>query len=250
MTGPASSSKNSNRCCLPLFSSPIGRKWIVAITGIVFVLFVIGHLLGNLTIFAGPDAMNGYAAFLKGTGEILWVVRLVLLACIVLHVWFTISLWHENKRARPQKYAVKNDLGTTVYARWMRISGLTVLAFVLYHLAQFTWESFNPEYKGWVDAQGRHDVYRMVVTSFSCPFVSGFYILAVGLLGMHLSHGIASLFQTLGLTTEKLRPVFEKGGLVLAWIIFLGFASIPSAVLFLGLGQSCCSGQPACPFCH
>ena len=245
---PSKAAKKSWCCCLPLFSSPIGRKWIVAITGIVLVLFVIGHLLGNLSIFVGPDAMNSYAAFLKSTGEILWVVRIVLLACVVLHIWFTIALWRENLAARPQKYAVKNDLGTTVYARLMRISGLTVLAFVLYHLAQFTWEAFNPEYKTWVDEKGHHDVYRMVVTAFSCPFVSGFYLLAVGLLGMHLSHGIASLFQTLGITTEKLRPVFEKGGLVIAWIIFLGFASIPTAVMFGFVRLP--SSLPACPFCH
>ena len=251
MTSPATQSKAAKKscgCCIPLLSSPIGRKWIVAITGIVLILFVIGHLLGNLSIFVGPDAMNSYAAFLKSTGELLWVVRIVLLTCVVLHIWFTITLWRENLSARPQKYAVKNDLGTTVYARLMRISGLTVLAFVLYHLAQFTWQAFNPEYKTWIDAQGRHDVYRMVVTAFECPFVSGFYILAVGLLGMHLSHGIASLFQTLGLTTEKLRPVFERGGLLIAWIIFLGFASIPTAVL-LGLVK-CSASMPSCPFSH
>jgi succinate dehydrogenase / fumarate reductase cytochrome b subunit len=248
MTSPATSSKKSCACCLPLFSSSIGRKWVVAITGIFLVLFVIGHMLGNLSIFLGQDAINSYAQFLQGLGEILWLVRIVLLTCVVLHIWFTITLWHENMKARPQKYAVKNDLGTTVYARLMRISGLTVLAFVLYHLAQFTWQAFTPETKTWVDALGRHDVYRMVITAFECPFVSGFYILAVGLLGMHLSHGIASLFQTLGITTEKMRPVFEKGGLIVAWIIFLGFASIPTAVL-LGLVKTS-STLPACPFCH
>jgi len=250
MTSPVSPSKaaKKNYCCLPLFSSSIGRKWVVAITGIVLVLFVIGHLVGNLSIFLGPDSMNSYAHLLQNLGELLWLVRIVLLACVVLHIWFTITLWRENMKARPQKYAVKNDLGTTVYARLMRISGLTVLSFVLYHLAQFTWEAFNPEYKTWVDPQGRHDVYRMVVTAFECPLVSGFYILAVGLLGMHLSHGIASLFQTLGITTKKMRPVFEKGGLIVAWIIFLGFASIPTAVLF-GLVKLP-SSLPACSLCH
>jgi succinate dehydrogenase / fumarate reductase cytochrome b subunit len=231
-----------------LLSSSIGRKWVVALTGIVLVLFVIGHMLGNLSLFLGQNAINSYAQFLQGLGEILWLVRIVLLTCVVLHIWFTITLWHENMRSRPQKYAVKNDLGTTVYARLMRISGLTVLAFVLYHLAQFTWQYFTPETRTWVDAEGRHDVYRMVITAFECPFVSGFYILAVGLLGMHLSHGIASLFQTLGITTEKMRPVFEKGGLIVAWVIFLGFASIPTAVL-LGLVKTS-STLPACPFCH
>jgi succinate dehydrogenase / fumarate reductase cytochrome b subunit len=231
-----------------LLSSSIGRKWVVALTGIVLVLFVIGHMLGNLSLFLGQNAINSYAQFLQGLGEILWLVRIVLLTCVVLHIWFTITLWHENMRSRPQKYAVKNDLGTTVYARLMRVSGLTVLAFVLYHLAQFTWQYFTPETRTWVDAEGRHDVYRMVITAFECPFVSGFYILAVGLLGMHLSHGVASLFQTLGITTEKMRPVFERGGLILAWIVFLGFASIPAAVL-LGLVKVA-GTLPACPFCH
>ena len=251
MTSPATPSKAAKKSCvcyIPLLSSSIGRKWIVAITGIVLVLFVIGHMLGNLSLFLGQNAINTYAEFLQNLGEILWLVRIVLLTCVVLHIWFTITLWRENLAARHQKYAVKKNLGTTVYARLMRISGLTVLAFVLYHLAQFTWQAFTPETKTWVDALGRHDVYRMVITAFSCPLVSGFYILAVGLLGMHLSHGIASLFQTLGLTTEKLRPVFEKGGLIIAWIIFLGFASIPTAVLF-GLVKLP-SSLPVCPFCH
>jgi len=247
MSQSASSPKPSC-CCSPLLSSSIGRKWVVALTGIVLVLFVIGHMLGNLSLFLGQNAINSYAQFLQGLGEILWLVRIVLLTCVVLHIWFTITLWHENMRSRPQKYAVKNDLGTTVYARLMRISGLTVLAFVLYHLAQFTWQYFTPETRTWVDAEGRHDVYRMVITAFECPFVSGFYILAVGLLGMHLSHGVASLFQTLGITTEKMRPVFERGGLILAWVVFLGFASIPTAVL-LGLVKTS-STLPACPFCH
>ena len=215
MSGSVSSKKTSS-CCLPLFSSPIGRKWIVALTGIILILFVIAHLLGNLSIL----------------GALLWVARIGLLLAVFLHIWFTISLWRENLAARPQKYAVKNDLQTTVYARLMRLSGLVVLAFVLFHLAEFTWQAFTPEYKTWVDAQGRHDVYRMVIAGFSSPFVTCFYLLAIGLLAMHLSHGIASLFQTLGITTAKMRPLFEKGGRAIAWIIFAGYVSIPLAVFF------------------
>lgn len=247
MSGSASSSKKSCCGCSPLFSSSIGRKWIVALTGIVLVLFVIGHLLGNLSIFLGPDAINSYAQFLQGLGEILWVIRLVLLACLVFHVWFTITLWHENKKARPQKYAVQQKLETTVYARWMRLSGLTVLAFVLFHLAEFTWQAFTPATKTWVDALGRHDVYRMVVSAFSCPLISGFYILAIGLLAMHLSHGIGSLFQTLGITSAKMRPVFERGGKIIAIVLFLGYVSIPTAVL---LGILHVPSLPSCPACH
>ncbi len=246
MTSPAYSSKKSCACCLPILSSSIGRKWIVAITGFVLVLFVVGHLIGNLSIFLGPDAINSYALFLQSLGEILWAIRLFLLACVVLHIGFTITLWRENMRARPQKYAVKNDLETTVYARLMRLSGLVVLAFILFHLAEFTWQAFTPEYKTWVDGAGRHDVYRMVIAGFSSPFVAGFYILAIGLLAMHLSHGMASLFQTLGITTAKMRPIFERGGRTLAWVIFAGYVSIPLAVFF-GLLR-----YPAavCPFCH
>lgn len=249
MCGAAFQPPSSSRS--PLLSSSIGRKWIVAVTGIVLVLFVIGHLVGNFSIFLGPDSMNSYAHLLQNLGELLWLVRGVLLLCVVLHIWFTISLWRENKKARPGKYAVDAKLGTTVYARWMRISGLTVLAFVIYHLAQFTWEAFNPEYRTWVDARGYHDVYRMVVTAFSCPFVSVFYIIAVGLLAMHLSHGIASLFQTLGLTSQKLRPHFERGGKIVAWLIFVGFASIPASVL-LGLVKvsSALPDCPVCPMCR
>ena len=242
MSGPASSKKTSS-CCLPLFSSPIGRKWIVAITGIILILFVIAHLLGNLSIFLGPEAINAYAEKLQDLGALLWVARIGLLLAVFLHIWFTISLWRENLAARPQKYAVKNDLQTTVYARLMRLSGLVVLAFVLFHLAEFTWQAFTPEYKTWVDAQGRHDVYRMVIAGFSSPFVTGFYVLAIGLLAMHLSHGIASLFQTLGITTAKMRPLFEKGGRTIAWIIFAGYVSIPLAVFFgiLGYPAAACS---------
>ena len=247
MSGSASPKKTKESCsaCIPPFSSTIGRKWVVALTGIVLVLFVIGHLLGNLSIFLGPDAINSYAQFLQGLGEILWMIRLFLLACVGLHIWFTITLWHENMRARPQKYAVKNDLDTTVYARLMRLSGLVVLAFVLFHLAEFTWQAFTPEYRSWHDVQGRHDVYRMVIAGFSNPFVTGFYILAIGLLAMHLSHGIASLFQTLGITTAKMRPVFEKGGRTIAWLLFAGYISIPLAVFF-GILRF----PSACSLCH
>jgi succinate dehydrogenase / fumarate reductase cytochrome b subunit len=247
MSSSPSSSKKSACCCWPLLSSSIGRKWIVAITGIVLVLFVIGHLLGNLSIFLGPDAINAYALFLQSLGEILWLIRIVLLACVVLHIWFTIALWRENRAARPQKYAVKNDLQTTVYARLMRLSGLTVLAFILFHLAEFTWQAFTPEYRNWVDAQGRHDVYRMVIAGFSNPFVTGFYMIAIGLLAMHLSHGIASLFQTLGITTAKMRPLFERAGRIVAWVIFVGYVSIPLAVFF---GILSYPHVARCSLCH
>ncbi len=234
-------------CSLPLLSSSIGRKWIVAGTGILLVLFVIGHLLGNLTIFPGPDWINAYAEHLQSLGPFLWVIRLILLTIVGLHITCTILLWHENRIANPKKYAVENTLKTTIYARSMRLTGLVFIAFVIFHLAHLTWQGFNPETRTWVDAEGRHDVYRMLIAAFSNPFISAFYILSVGLLAMHLSHGIASLFQTLGLTSAKLRPLFERGGRIVAWIIFAGYASIPLAVL---LGILRYPHASACSFCH
>lgn len=190
------------------------------------------HLLGNLSIFLGPEAINSYSEKLHHLGVLLWVARLGLIAVAVLHVFFTISLWRENKKASPQKYAVQRTLETTLYARSMRLSGLVILGFVLFHLAQFTWELTNPDYKNWVDTLGRHDVYRMLVSAFSTWWVAGFYLLSVGLLALHLAHGIASLFQTLGLTSEKLRPRFERAGRLIALLFFVGYASIPVAVFF------------------
>lgn len=248
----SSSNPTGKKCCRgkcplgPLLISSIGRKWIVAITGVILLLFVCGHLLGNLSIFLGPDAINTYAKFLQGLGEILWVIRIGLLACVVLHITCTILLWIENRAATPQKYAVSNTLKTTVYARHMRLSGLVVLAFIIFHLAEFTLQAFTPEYKGFHDELGRHDVYRMVIAGFSSYWVSGFYIIAIGLLAMHLNHGIASLFQTLGFTTAKMRPIFEKGGAIIAWALFAGYVSIPFAVLLGILRYS----HAACPLCH
>ncbi len=213
-------------------TSSIGRKWIVAITGLALIGFITIHLLGNLSIFLGPDAVNGYAANLHHLGKLLWIARLGLIVAAGLHVYFTMLLWRENKKTQPQKYAISQSLETTIYARTMRLSGLVVFGFVLFHLAQFTWEWVNPESKEWIDTAGRHDVYRMLVSGFQTPWVSGFYFLSVGFLALHLSHGIASLFQTLGLTSKKLRPRFECAGKIIAWAFFLGYASIPVAIFF------------------
>ncbi len=219
-----------------LFSS-IGKKTVVAVTGILLVLFVIGHLAGNLTFFFGPDWINAYAVHLRDLGPLLWVARIGLLVAVGLHIFFTMKLWQENHTARPEKYAVKNRVQSTVFARTMRLTGLIVFAFVIFHLAHFTWLIVHPEFRAWHDAQGRHDVFRMIVDGFSYPLVSGFYILSLALLASHLSHGIGSLFQTLGLSNRRLQPLFAKGGKFIAWALFVGFASIPVSVL-LGFGHA------------
>ena len=212
-------------------SSSIGRKWVVALTGLALFGFVVGHLIGNLQIFLGPEPLNRYAFFLQNLGELLWVIRLGLLAMLVAHIFFTIQLRLENRRARGTGYAVTKRRAATFPARMMALSGLMVLCFIVFHLLHFTAQKIDPSYLTLHDAQGRHDVYRMMILGFQNRWASAFYLVGVGLLAMHLNHGIGSLFQTLGLNSAKLRPLWEKGGVAFSWLIFLGYAAIPVAVL-------------------
>ncbi len=223
-----------------LFSS-IGKKAIVALTGIALVLFVVGHMCGNMTVYAGRDWINAYAMHLQDLGPLLWVIRLGLLTVLVLHIFFTMLLWKENQAARPEKYAVTATMKSTVFARTMRLTGLIVLAFIAFHLAHFTLKLVDPAFSGYqTELHGRevHDVHRMVVVGFRNPFVSGFYILSLALVAFHLSHGVASLFQTLGITNKALRPTYEAAGRALAWFLFVGYASIPVSILLFGLGKN------------
>jgi succinate dehydrogenase / fumarate reductase, cytochrome b subunit len=222
-----------------IFSS-IGKKTIVAVTGIVLVLFVIGHMIGNLTVFFGPEAINSYAMHLRDLGPLLWLVRLGLLVSVILHIWFTMLVWKENAAAHPQKYAVSASMNTTIFARTMRLTGLILLAFIVFHIAHFTLLLVDPGYANYhADLHGRevHDVYRMVIVGFRNPFISLFYIVAMALLAFHLSHGVASLFQTLGVTDQKMRFYYETAGQILAWVLFVGYIAIPVSVLVFGLGN-------------
>ena len=212
---------------------------VVAVTGTLLVLFVIGHLGGNLTFFLGPDWMNAYAKHLRELGPLLWVARIGLLAAVGLHIYFTMLLWKENQAARPSKYVVKNTIQASVGVRTMRLTGLVVFAFVVFHILHFTTRNIDPAFRTYeynLHGEEVHNVFRMVVVGFSNPLVSAFYIISLALLAFHLSHGIASLFQTLGLTNKKLQPVFQIAGRVIAWGLFLGFSSIPVSVL-LGFGR-------------
>jgi succinate dehydrogenase / fumarate reductase cytochrome b subunit len=212
-------------------TSSIGRKWIVALTGLGLFGFVVGHLIGNLQVFIGPEPLNRYAYFLQNLGELLWAIRLGLLATLVAHVVFTIKLRLENRAARGTRYAVTTRRAATFPARMMMLSGLMVLCFIIFHLLHFTAQTVDPSFLALHDEKGRHDVYRMMILGFQSKAASAFYIVAVGLLAMHLNHGIGSLFQTLGLNSAKVRPLWEKGGVAFSWLIFLGYASIPVAVL-------------------
>lgn len=222
----------------PLDSS-IGTKVVMGATGLLLVGFVLVHMLGNLQIFLGPEALNHYGELLRTLPELLWAARIILLVAVILHITSALRLTVQNRAARPERYSVSRPVQVGIAPRTLALSGLVILAFVVYHLMHFTFLVTHPEYADLVDAQGRHDVYAMVVAGFSQPLVSGFYILAQILLAMHLSHGIGSLFQTLGLATPRWRPRLDRLGRVLAWVILLGNVSIPAAVL---LGLLPCTG--------
>jgi len=214
-----------------LYKSSIGKKWIVGITGLILLLFVIGHLIGNLQIFIGQETFNTYAAFLQGLGDLLWAVRIFLIVVFVLHIVTTILLSIQNRRARPQAYAMKNYKRSTLASRTMILSGLIILCFVVVHLLDFTFQSTHPEFKTLHDSHGRHDVYAMVIAAFQQTWISVFYVIGVFLLCLHLSHGIQSFFQTLGLNSKHLTHKLVVGGRIFAWALFVGYASIPLAIL-------------------
>jgi succinate dehydrogenase / fumarate reductase, cytochrome b subunit len=215
-----------------LYRSSIGRKMIVAITGAILMLFVIGHLLGNLQIFLGPRWINDYAQHLRDLGPLLWLVRIVLLVSVLLHIYFTILLAIENRRARPRAYLKKQNVKASFASRHMVVSGLLVLAFIIFHLLHFTGRKFDPHFpllKN--DPLNHYDVYSMMVYGFQNVYVSGFYIIGLFLLTLHLTHGASSFLQSLGLNDKKLTPRLAFGARVFAWLLFIGYSSIPLAIL-------------------
>lgn len=212
-------------------SSSVGRKWIVGLTGVALVGFVTGHMLGNLQIFLGQEAINRYAAALQSLGEGLWAIRLALLAIVAAHIWFTIQITRENRAARPVGYAVRGFQKSTLASRTMIVSGLILLCFIVFHLLHYTAHKVDPSFADLHDAKGRHDVYRMMILGFKNGWASGFYIVGMFLLCQHMSHGIVSFAQTLGAKTKNLGPYWTRLAPVWAWTVFVGYVSIPVAVL-------------------
>src|SRR5213080_2159925 len=212
--------------------SSVGRKMIVAVTGVILILFVIGHRLGNLQIFLGPEWINAYSQHLRDLGPLLWLIRAFLLATVVLHIYFTILLAIENRRARPDAYKDRQYVKATFASRHMVMSGLIVLAFIIYHIAHFTVRVTDRRFGLLkVDPLGHYDVYSMMVYGFQNYYVSAFYVLGLFLLALHLSHGSSSFFQSLGFNDKKLTPRLALGGRIFAWLLFIGYTSIPVAIL-------------------
>lgn len=205
---------------------------IVAVTGVILIVFVIGHLLGNLQIFLGPEWINAYSQHLRDLGPILWMIRAFLLASVILHIYFTILLAIENRRARPESYRDRSYVKASWASRHMVVSGLVVLAFIIFHLFHFTARKFNPQFPLLkLDPLNRYDVYSMMVYGFQNVYVSGFYIVGLFLLTLHLTHGSSSFFQSLGFNNERLTPKLAIAGRIFAWLLFIGYTSIPVAVL-------------------
>lgn len=224
-----------------IFSSSLGKKYIMAASGFVMFLFVIGHLAGNLQVFIGPEAINRYGHFLQSNPELIWPARLFLLLMLVLHIWSAAKLSAENKAARPIAYGAWQPVGSTYASRTMLMSGLIVFAFIVYHLLHFTVQAqwVNLTHKNFIDfmdPEKRHDIFKMMVVGFNNPWVSGFYILGMALLCLHLSHGASSMFQSIGWKSPVYGPFLDQAARWLAVAIFLGYTSIPVAIL-LGYGK-------------
>ena len=207
----------------------------MAATGVVLIGFVVGHLVGNLQIFLPPAKINAYAHFLESLGVGLWIIRLFLLACLVVHIWVAIQLTLENRAARPAGYGVDHTNRASLASRLMAQSGIVVFAFIIYHLLHFTVRANNPE---WSEATFRladgtmvRDVYSMMIEGFQVVWVSVFYVIAVGLLSYHLSHGLSSMFQTIGFKNDKWTQGLDRFSTVFCWLYFLGNAAIPLAIL-------------------
>lgn len=215
---------------MQLFSSSIGRKAVIAVTGLLMVLFVVGHLLGNLTIFWGPSGINAYAMHLHELAPIVWTTRIVMGLAVVLHIVLSIQLTLENQAAKPQKYAVSKSLRATFASKNMIWTGLALGAFIGYHLLQFTFR-VTPGLTLGTDALQRFDVYSMVVASLRNVLVGIVYLVAMVSLWLHLSHGVQSVFQTLGLSNATLLPRYEVVGKVLSAIFLAGFGAIPAVIL-------------------
>ncbi|MGW8313794.1 MAG: succinate dehydrogenase cytochrome b subunit [Desulfuromonadales bacterium] len=217
---------------MQLTQSSVGRKIIMAVTGIVLVAFVCVHLLGNSSVFFGANAINAYAQKLHSLGPFVWVFRLVMLAAFAIHIIFGIQLTLENRAATPDKNVQVKRLKTGFGAETMVVSGLLLLAFVIYHLLHFTIRVTNPDiYVPLVGGHGMVDVYVMVVKGFHSALAVIIYLIGMGFLFLHVGHGFQSLFQTLGLNNDKSLPVMVTISKLLAFVLLIGYISIPLLIV-------------------
>jgi succinate dehydrogenase / fumarate reductase cytochrome b subunit len=209
-----------------LFGASIGRKLVTAATGAMLIGFLFVHMFGNMKVFQGPEALNSYAAWLRGH-PLLWVFRVGLLAVFVLHIVVTLTLARDNRAARPVGYRRYRPRASSFASRFMVLSGLVVLSFVVYHLLHFTFGVIDPMNAHLVDAHNHLDVYTSIVRSFQNPWISGSYVVSMVLLGFHLWHGMESAFQTFGVHHESYETLIRVTCLLLVGALVLGNCSIP-----------------------
>ncbi len=216
---------------MKLLTESVGKKVLMAITGQVLVLFVVAHVIGNSTIYF--NGLNAYAEHLHALAALVWTNRFVMLAVLSIHIFLGISLTLENSSANPQAYAVNKSLRATFASKNMIWTGLVIGAFILYHLLHFTFQVTNPETAALsnMDAAGRPDVTGMVIAGFQSITISVIYIISMAALLLHLSHGIQSTFQSLGLSNDNALPVFEKAGSFMAYVLFIAFILIPVVIV-------------------
>lgn len=185
-----------------LFGSSIGRKIVAATTGVLLIAFLLGHMYGNMKVFQGPEALNAYAAKLQGH-PLLWAFRAGLITLFGTHVYLTLTLARDNRAARPIGYRQYRPRSSSFFSRYMVLTGLVVLLFLVYHLLHFTFGVIDAEHQRLFDAQQNLDVYTSVVQTFQNPWIAGSYVVAMVLLGFHLWHGTTCAFQTLGVRHES-----------------------------------------------
>jgi succinate dehydrogenase / fumarate reductase cytochrome b subunit len=212
-----------------LWRSVIGRKALMAVSGLVLFGYVVAHMLGNLQAFEGAEKLDGYAAALRRVPSLLWTVRALLLAAALVHVVAGIQLWLERRAARPVGYQEWSPSGSTFASRTMIWSGFLVLGFVAYHLLDLTFGVANPDFR-------EGEVFHNLVATLSRAVAATFYVLAVAGLGVHLWHGLWSMFQSVGVATRTYTAGLKRFAVAFAVILAVGFAAIPLAVLFGVIG--------------
>jgi succinate dehydrogenase / fumarate reductase cytochrome b subunit len=215
------------------YRSTIGKKIIMAVTGLIGIGFVIAHMAGNLQAFVGRDKLNAYGALLHGPlGELLWIVRLVLIIAVLLHILMAYQLTLRARAARPVDYRERAPQVSTWASRTMRWGGVLLLVFIVLHILHFTTGQVDPAgWHGRLDPVGRRDVYGNLVASFRIWWVAAFYILAMIFLGLHLYHGAWSSVRTLGYAKPSPHPLHRRVALIIALVIWLGFTIVPLGVV-------------------
>ena len=209
---------------LRFYEATIGKKVIMAVTGCILFLFVTGHLVGNLQIYLGPEKLNNYAVLLHGLGSALWIIRLALLTTVVLHIVVALQLWLANRTARPMDYVKQGWVQASLASRTMIWTGALMAAFIIYHLLHFTTGQAHPSFNHELD------VYSNIVNGFRQIPAAVAYIIAMVLLGYHLSHGVWSMFQSVGVNHPRLTPLLRKLAIIAAILIAAANISIPVSV--------------------